>query len=580
MANRIVARTASISGVHPTPSDIALPPRPPARAETPPQPSIVVPFARDTDFVERGTILVNLQTRCAAPDSWTALVGLGGVGKSQLAIEHAYRTRERSPETWVLWVYASNAARYEQSFRDIADRVKIAGRQDPQANIFKLVHDWLRECKRRWLLVLDNVDDARCLIDRPAAEPMTGSRPLREYLPHCERGSILVTTRNREAALELVDDRNDVITVGPMDKPSALRLLEKKLKTLSDSSEITKLVAILEYMPLAIVQAAAYISNHLPQYSVAKYLDDYKRSERKRTSLLNFDKGKLRRDWEAKNSIIVTWQMSFEHIRQTRPSAAELLALISFFDRQGIPEDVLRWRDQQEGDEGDEPGPETEGAVSDGEEEEDEDENEEEEEEDDGDGDDEASQSSTSVESEEDTFEDDVVALRNFCFIADETGGRSFEMHALVQLATRAWLTANGELERWKRQFICNLSAAFPTGAYENWAVCGPLFAHAKAAAEQRPEGELALTQWATLLYRAAWYAEQGGNAAEAEQLAVASLKTRRTVLRREHEDTWWSMAMVAEAYSLGGQWSKAEKLRKQVMEERGRSWEQTILSH
>jgi hypothetical protein len=61
--------------------------------------------------------------------------------KSQLAIEHAYRTHKEFPETWVLWVHASNAARFEVSFRDIADRAKIAGRQNPQANIFKLVHD-------------------------------------------------------------------------------------------------------------------------------------------------------------------------------------------------------------------------------------------------------------------------------------------------------------------------------------------------------------------------------------------------------------------------------------------------------
>ncbi|KAJ8118503.1 hypothetical protein OPT61_g520 [Boeremia exigua] len=531
-----------------------------ARSETAPQPLIVIPFARDGDFVERGTIVDDLQKRCAASDSWTALVGLGGVGKSQLAIEHAYRTRDASAETWVLWVYASNAARYEQSLRDIADAVKLAGRQDPQANIFKLVHDWLRACKHRWLLVLDNVDDAHFLVDRPAASSTASSKPLREYLPHCERGSILVTTRNKEAALKLVE-QCDIVEVGPMGAATAITLLEKKLGAensgLSDRSDLAKLAAALEYMPLAIVQAAAYIVQRAARYSVAKYLDDYRRSERKRTSLLEYDNGQLRRDWEAKNSIIVTWQISFEHIRETWRSAAELLSLMSLFDRQGIPEDVLRWRGKQESTESDHPGPETEDADSVTEDEEDDDD------------DDEASQSSTSDESEEDTFEDDVVVLRNFCFIADETSRSSFEMHALVQLATRRWLATNNELERWRQQFIHNLSAAFPTGAYENWAVCGPLFAHAKAAAEQRPRDERALTQWATLLYRAAWYAVQRGNAAEAEQLAVASLKTRQKVLGQEHEDTWWGMSMVAGAYSLGGEWGKAELLQQQVMESR-----------
>ena len=87
--------------------------------------------------------------RCSQPAGRAALVGLDGVGKSQLAIEYTHRTRERSPNTWVFWVHASNAARFEQGYRDIADVIKIAGREDPRANIFKLVHDWLRGCGER-----------------------------------------------------------------------------------------------------------------------------------------------------------------------------------------------------------------------------------------------------------------------------------------------------------------------------------------------------------------------------------------------------------------------------------------------
>ncbi|KAM3082319.1 hypothetical protein ACMFMG_004763 [Clarireedia jacksonii] len=72
---------------------------PPERSETPPNPSIVIPFSRDTDFVERGTLLDQIYQKCTVSRSRTALVGLGGVGKSQLAIEYTYRTRDRSPET-------------------------------------------------------------------------------------------------------------------------------------------------------------------------------------------------------------------------------------------------------------------------------------------------------------------------------------------------------------------------------------------------------------------------------------------------------------------------------------------------
>lgn len=103
--------------------------------------------------------------------------------------------------------------------------------------------------------------------------------------------------------------------------------------------------------------------------------------------------------------------MSFEHIRQTRPSAVDLLSLMSFFDRQGIPEDVLRSRGKQKENDSNEQGAEPPDADTAGE--------------------DDASQSSVSDdELVDDTFEDGIVALRNFCFISDETGGATFEVHA------------------------------------------------------------------------------------------------------------------------------------------------------
>ncbi|RYP21051.1 hypothetical protein DL765_002458 [Monosporascus sp. GIB2] len=517
------------------------------RAETPPRPSVVIPFSRDTDFVERRAILDQIHRKCAEARSRTALVGLGGVGKSQLAIEYAYRTREQSPETWVFWVFASNAARFEQSFRDIADCVKISGRQDPKANIFKLVHDWLRNSRARWILILDNVDDARFLLAAQGdsqdqrTDSEIASKPLREYLPYCDSGSILITTRNEDAALKLVEQR-DIIAVEPMDKAHALALFEKKLGVQGESSDVADLTAELEFMPLAIVQAAAYISHRAPRCSPKQYLEEFKKSDRKRTRLLKRDEGHHRRDWEAKNSILITWQISFDHIHQARPSAADLLSLMSFFDRQGIPEALLRYRDEH-------------GDVHREQRERDND--------DLFDGEDNTSQSSGS----DDEFEDDVVTLRKFSFISLSTDRTTFEMHRLVQLATRNWLQDNGKLERWKQRFISNLCIEFPSGEYETWAVCQALFPHARSAATQRPEEQDSLKEWASLLHNAAIYATEIGNWAEAEEMSVQAMRVREELLGREHTDTLQSVAMVARAYNNRGRFDKAEQLRLQIME-------------
>ena len=99
---------------------------------------------------------------------------------------------------------------------------------------------------------------------------------------------------------------------------------------------------MLDHMPLALVQAAAYIRERAPRCSMQQYLEEYQQSDSRKTSLLNREAGHLRRDAAASNSVLITWQISFDHIRKTRQSAAGLLSLMSFFDRQGIQEALLR----------------------------------------------------------------------------------------------------------------------------------------------------------------------------------------------------------------------------------------------
>ena len=473
--------------------------------------------------------------------------------KSQLAIEWAHRIRDRSPETWVFWVHASGAARFEQSFRDIADIAKIAGRQDAQVTIFKLVHDWLRDERHgKWVLILDNVDDAGFLVQTTYAEGRThgtgggSSRPLREYIPHCPNGSVLVTTRNRSAALELVEEKGFIL-VEPMDQAHATALLKKKLENVEERLEIqfpnedvAELAAALEFMPLAIVQAGAYISERAPRCSVRQYLEQFQKSDRRRTSLLDHEGGQLRRDREAKNSIVITWQLSFDSIRDTRPSAADLLSLMSFFDRQGIPDTLLKDRGKD-------------GACQKAAKEGGDDDNEDE---------DYLLQSSQNEE-----FEKDVVTLRNFSFISINADGTTFEMHRLVQLATRTWLEAHGMLERWKQQFLKNLCAEFPDGKYENWATCRRLFPHTQFAAAQRPQAQESLRDWSDILYHAGWYAWNMGNGVEAEKMSVAAMRVREKMLGREHEDSLNIMALVASVYKGQGRWEAVEELQVEVVE-------------
>ncbi|KAJ5705346.1 hypothetical protein N7536_001035 [Penicillium majusculum] len=516
------------------------------RPETPPSPLSTVPFPRDPDFVSRDKLLHSIREKNSVPGSRIALIGLGGVGKSQLAIEYSYLVRSEFPATWVFWIHASNQARFEQSFRDIADHIQVQGRHDPNVDIFKLVENWLRDEKHgKWICILDNADDEKLLCSSLTVgkeDPTKGltnafTKPLLEYVPRSQNGSTIITSRTREVVLKLVD-RKDLIEVRPMETPEALELLQKKLQQVRNSEQSQQLVDTLEFMPLAIVQAASYIRHRAPRYSVSQYLSDFQGSERKATQLLKEEVGHLYRDWEAKNSILVAWQISFEYIRRIKLSAADLLSFMSFFDQQEIPENIIRHQIDaryisilellNE--------------LSDGE------------------------RSESDIGSE---FEDDIRTLRDFSFITTSKDGSCFMMNRLVQLATRVWLKSNGQTEEWREKFISTLCHEFAPGGYKNWEKCRLLFPHVKSSISQKPESPEHLLEWADLLYRGAWYASDCGLITDMREMAWKSRKHRVNILGVENEASLKSSAMLAEAYSLEGRWEEAEQLEVQVMETR-----------
>ncbi|KAJ5726684.1 uncharacterized protein N7483_008041 [Penicillium malachiteum] len=209
------------------------------RPETPPSPLSTVPFPQDPDFVGRDALLQRIREKAAAPGSAVALIGLGGVGKTQLAIEYPYQIRREQPDTWVFWVHASNPDRFKESFCDIADQAKIPGRKGRQVYICSLVRNWLRNgVKEKWVLILDNIDDDVLLRGRQSARSMktqatsqgntSSTHPLLGFIPRTSNGTLIATSRNRKIALELVA-HDDIIMVEPMTRSEASQLLQKKL---------------------------------------------------------------------------------------------------------------------------------------------------------------------------------------------------------------------------------------------------------------------------------------------------------------------------------------------------------------
>ncbi|KAL9114581.1 MAG: hypothetical protein Q9187_007434, partial [Circinaria calcarea] len=443
----------------------------------------LVPFNRDNHFVGREDIISDIDEKLET-EQRVALTGIGGVGKSQIAIEYCYRYRSKHPNRSIFWVHASTFERFDQAYKDIARRLNLPGWNDPKINTLQVVSDWLIDENRSyWLIVLDNADDADMFFN-PRKETSDGTAinqyalPLCMYLPQTSKGSILVTSRNSQAAFRLTNRIECVIDVPLMEEEDAKTLLRKRLPDdKSSENDTIALVETLDGLPLAISQAAAYISTRKTRMTIAKYLAYARQDE----EILLKDTGDLRRDPGMPNSVLVTWQISFDQIKKQFPPAAELLSLMSVLDRQGIPEFLLCKDDNRL------------------------------------------------------VFEDALAPLNDFALITSEAEGECFGMHRLVQLATRAWLRVHGEIEKWEKEAVKLLSESFPIGIYENWKICVALLPHAEAVLKYQHSEQQYSSRQALLLYNTAHCLLAQGKYDLALARSQKALNISRQVLKEEN---------------------------------------------
>lgn len=448
----------------------------------------------------------------------------------------------------MIWIHASSAARFEQSIRDALDWLKVRGRDEPDANMLQLFQSWLRDDPRRnWLVILDNVDDAVILLESASASNNTGEHSGKrriDYLPTCPNGKLLLTSRSKAAALTIVNDKC-IIPIEPMSEQHASALATVKLGHNFDPHDSYELAKALDHIPLAITQAAAYIKQRAPRCTVAEYIDHVAKTKASKRSVLDRDEGDLRRDREAKNSIFLTWQISIERIERVRPSAADLLYLMSCFDRQAIPESLLYIPtdqnrvvsgavDSQKGVQDD-----VSNSIDD---------------------------SDDSLGSHDEAFEDDIAVLRGYSFIETAAKPDIFRMHRLVQLATQKWVKQRGHLELWQSRFISNLCDAFPRPGQKNRDLCHSLFPHGAAAFNVVLESPSAMLKHAQLFEKCREYARQEGSYAHALGLAQKVCMIRENLDGAEHPATCESFQRLVTMYTINGHHIKAIELGEQTL--------------
>ena len=138
---------------------------------------------------------------------------------TQLALELVYQVRDKYRNCSVIWIPATNMESLHQEYLDVARQLGIVGCEEDRADVKRLVQGHLSNgTAGQWLLIFDNADDINMWTGQAGSEP--GSDRLIDYLPKSEHGCILFTSRDRKAAVKLV--QQNIIELPEIGKDTAL----------------------------------------------------------------------------------------------------------------------------------------------------------------------------------------------------------------------------------------------------------------------------------------------------------------------------------------------------------------------
>lgn len=270
-----------------------------------------IPYAPNRDFSGRESLLIRLRDFLNLEKNTTikrvfpiALTGMGGVGKTQLALEYAYRYAQSYSVIW--WVSSESpstmAADYSNLVIGLDLPEKDLGDQKIQTRLAK---KWL-ENNSDWLLIFDN-----------AMYP----QDLEEYLPKSGSGHVIITSRNPNWM-----NIANVLNVKEFTREESIEFLLKRTGQ-SDRKKAEDLAIELGDLPLALEQAGAYIEE--TAISMEDYLERFRKYK-----ILILNRGKPS---GYPGTIASTFNLSIEAARRETPASADLLTLCSFMDLEPIP---------------------------------------------------------------------------------------------------------------------------------------------------------------------------------------------------------------------------------------------------
>jgi hypothetical protein len=279
-------------------------------------------------FVDRPTVFEILDQTIKTHRECT-LCGLGGMGKSQIALEYCYRNKDNY--RYIFWIDADTDETLQNSFAFVARRLTSRGLVSTKSTSpDDLVHQaitWLED-NNNWLLVYDNFDD--CSFGETSNRRQVQSK----YFPMVKKGVILKTTRN-----EFAGKKGSTINLNDlkMDDDTALKLLLRKdtIAMEMDPSAL-EIIRKLGNLPLAIDLAGACME--MENIKPASFLKSLQEDP---ASYLKLEDIQLATGSTYEKTVMTVWEVSFDHIKRNDLLAASLLQSFAFLYPDNIPFDLF-----------------------------------------------------------------------------------------------------------------------------------------------------------------------------------------------------------------------------------------------
>lgn len=466
-----------------------------------------VPHARNKLFTGREQLLTETHSLLQSTGA-AAICGLGGIGKTQMAIEYAYRWR--GEYKGIFWAKADSRELLLASYVAIAAKLNLSeAAATEQRMVVSALKQWLAD-RVGWLLILDNADDLEMVSD---------------FFPFERRGCVLLTTRahatGRLAGRIDVDEMPVQEGVLFLLRRAGLASADSSLSAVEENDVriAERITRELGGLPLALDQAGAFIEE--TPSSLAEFESLYAQ-EGERLRAASFD------STDKHPPVSVTFSLAFQSVVNASEAAGILIQLCSFLGSEGIPEELF-----------------IKGAK-------------------------ELPVRFQSVAAKQFDFTQLIRVCARFSLIHRDARKQTLTIHRLVQAVVRDSMTST-ERRNWAECATRVVNRSFPDGEFENWSMCERLLAHVQTCAALIEAFDFHFPEAGSLLGRAGSYLHRRARYAEAEPLCRRALKIRETEFGTEHLEVATSLTDLARIFDIECRFNEAEPLFRKALDIRNR---------